>query len=79
MTAETSSRDAAPGTLRRGPAAAGAGEAVRGSRRARRATARKGASEAAAPQREQAVERCGEHFANAYVMFFSAEGNSITG
>jgi len=25
------------------------------------------------------VERCGEHFANAYVMFFSAEGNSITG
>ena len=32
MAAESSSRDAAPGTLRRGPAAAGAGEAVRGSR-----------------------------------------------
>jgi len=38
----------ASGTLRRGPAAAGAGAAMRGSRRARRATARKGASEAAA-------------------------------
>ena len=30
-------------------------------------------------RREQAVERCGEKFADAYVMFFSAEGNSITG
>jgi hypothetical protein len=51
LMAGTSSRDAAPRTLRRGPAVAGAGAAVRGSRCARRAAARKGASEAAAPQR----------------------------
>ena len=49
LTVATCSRCAAPGALRRGPAAAGAGAAVRGSRRARRAAARKGASEAAAP------------------------------
>lgn len=48
LTAATSSRRAVTGALRRGPAAAVGGEAVRGSRRARRADAQKGASEAAA-------------------------------
>jgi hypothetical protein len=28
--------------------------------------------------RDQAVERCGQQFAKAYVMFFSAEPNIIT-
>ena len=46
----------APGTLRREPTAAGAGAAVRGSGCARMAAARKGASEAAAPQRRDPVD-----------------------
>ena len=51
MTAWCCSCRAAPGPLRRVLTAPGGGAAVRGDRRARRATARKGASEAAAPQR----------------------------
>ena len=51
LTVETSSRRAVSGALRRGPAAAGAGAAVRGSRSRPQGLRPKDASETAAPQR----------------------------